>query len=464
VTAAGSGRPGVGPGGGSVSEPVAAPVPDSDPGPGPGAKSGRARRPARGALAALAASAAAGLAVGLWAYAQGHSEVALAAAAARAAVDGGRSFEAGPLIDRWAALAPGDGGPDYLRARLDVEADRPAEALDALRRASAAGYPEAPLFILRAVLQSRAGQFDAAEPVLAAAYAAGAEPRVGVAEGLARVYLKTFRLARTVPVLDAWARLAPADPRPWLWRVEVEERVSPEPAPAIRNYREALRRAPGRDDVRLGLAEKLRRASQPEEAAAEFDAVLAHDPGNVKAHVGSGRVALLKGDLAAADRHFEAALAGDPAEPVALREAGLIDLKFGRYARACGRLKAAVAAEPSDPEVRYSYARALTLSGDKARGAEENAVTERLRKEQEQITKLRQSLADRPDDLGLRFEVASWLFAHGHDAEALEWTRLILVQAPGHPPTCRLLADHYARAGNPGLANYYRLAAPPHEN
>jgi predicted Zn-dependent protease len=418
-------------------------------------------RAGRGRVILLAAGLMVALAIGAGLVSQFVSEAQSSSMGrlAREALAARRYDQARTLIRRWAAESPRSGEPDYYQAVLEVEADRPAEALDAMRRSIARGYPEEPVLILRAVLLARAGQFEQAEPVLTRAFLSGAEPRAEVAEGLSRIYLKTFRLAETTKVLDSWMKAAPDDPRPYLLRNEVDQRINSEPAVLIRNYREALRRDPGLIVARLGLAEKLRETALVEEAETEYAALLGRDPKNVRGLVGAGQIALLQGDLVAATRHLEDALAIDPRDKVALREIGLIDMNSGRTARACDRFAAAVEVDPYDPEIRYSYSRALQMSGKTARAAEESAATERLKKEQQRIADLRQRLVQRPEDVELRSEAARWLIEHGHDKEGLEWTALILRQQPGHPSTCRLLADYYASRGNLGLANYYRLTA-----
>ena len=378
---------------------------------------------------------------------------------ARRAVADRRFDEARELLARWAEEDPREGEPDYWRARLEVAADRPVEALDAMRRAIDRGHPEGPILVLRAVLLARAGKLDQAEPELKRAFADRDEPRAEVAEGLARVYLKTFRIAEAGQVLASWMKDVPDDPRPYLLRNEVDERLNADKAVVIGNFREALRRDPKLNGARLALAEKLQDSGRIDEAEAEFADLLRLDPKNLKALVGAGQIALLKGELADATRDFEAALALDPREKAALRELGLIDLNSGNPERACELLAVAVEVDPHDPEVRYTYSRALQAAGQGARAAEEAATTDRLKKEEQYVFDLRQKLVERPDDVGLRSEAAKFLIEHGHEKEGLEWTELILRRRPGHPPTCRLLAEYHASHGNPGLANYYRMAA-----
>ena len=382
-----------------------------------------------------------------------------AARLAREAVEAGREAEARPLLDRWSSFEPKGGEPDYYRARLEVHLDRPAEAMEAMRRSLALGHAEGPLRVLRAILLARAGQLEAAEPALIAAFREGVEPKADVAEALSRIFLKTFRLGEAGRVLDVWMVAAPEDPRPYLRLNEVAERTDSDPEVQVRNYREALRRDPALNAARLALAEKLRDGSKIDEAEVEYATLLARDPKNVAGLVGAGRVALLKGDLTAATRHYEDALAIDPREKVALRELGLIDLNAGRTTKARDRLKAAVEVDPFDPEVRYSYSRALKATGDEARSAEEAAQTERLKREQQTIVDLRKGLVERPDDIDLRCAAARWLIGHGHDKEGLDWARLVLRQRPGHPSACKLLADYHEGRREFGLANFYRTAA-----
>jgi tetratricopeptide (TPR) repeat protein len=252
---------------------------------------------------------------------------------------------------------------------------------------------------------------------------------------------------------------APGDGRPYLWRNEIDPRIDADAAVVIRNYRMALQRDPSLDKARLGLADKLREQQRSDEAEVEYDLYIKRNTKNVDGHVGAGQTSLQKGDVAAAVRHFNDALAIDPRDAVALRELALIDLRNGRYTQARDRLKTVIEVDPYDPEIHSSYARALKMSGDAAKALEENATTERLRKEHRRMNELRVKLVERPDDLALRNEAARWLLEHGHEAEGLEWTKLILSKQADHPETNALLAEYYRKRGNVGLANYYKMAA-----
>jgi predicted Zn-dependent protease len=409
-------------------------------------------------LAAVACAGAAG--AGAW-WAVERSRSDALAREVREAVSARRFDEAQRAINRWAARRPHDGAPYYWRARVEVARNHAQPALDAMDEAVRRHYDVAPVAVLRAVLLARAGRHQEAEPILRKAFDESKALDPEVAEALARVYLSTFRLYSASKVLDRWVKEDPDDPRPYLYLTEIDQRSDLEPSVLIGHYRMALQRDPTLDKARLGLADTLRDTQRSDEAEAEYAAYLARNPRSVDGHVGAGQVALRKGDLKAAERHFAEALAVDPREPVALRELAQIDLRAGRYARARDRLKTVVEVDPYDPEVRLSYARALKMSGDEARSREETAVVERLRKEHSQMADLRKELVARPTDPDLRFRAARWLLEHGHDAEGLEWTQLILREAPGHPDTCRFLTEYYRKKGNIGLSNFYKTAASP---
>jgi predicted Zn-dependent protease len=309
------------------------------------------------------------------------------------------------------------------------------------------------------VLKARAGQLQVAEPVLSSAFDIGMEPRGLVAEAMARIFLSTYRMTDASRALDRWMEADPNDARPYLWRNEIDERMGAEPPELIRNYRTALKLDPNLDKARLGLAEILLKFHRNDEAEVEFAAYIARNPESNAGHIGLGQIAVLRGDLTTATREFVDVLKRDPKNLSALQELALIEMRSNKAEAAAARLKKAIDIAPYDVGLHYDYARALKLSGNEAKAAEETATTNRLRKESEQITKMRNELVNRPDDDELKADVVGWLIEHGQEQEALKWSELILARKPTHSKTCAILTKYYERIGNAGLANYYRTFA-----
>ena len=377
----------------------------------------------------------------------------------RAAVAARRFDDATAPLLRWLEASPRSAEAHYYLARLKLAADRPQEALEAIERARRLGYDRAALECLLAIIQSRAGHYTEAEPVLKQAFQEGMEPQVEVAQELARVFLSTYQIARAAVPLERWRELAPEDGRPYLWRNEIESRKQAESSVLIQNYIEALKRDPNLDKARLGLAERLRKDHRLEEARREYATYLARHPRDVEALDGAGIAALEAEDADAAVASFEAALALDPRDTTALRELAQINLRRGQFRRAVDLLRRVVAIDRFDPDIHYTYGRALKLSGDDNAAEAETAISMRLRKEHNDLEVLRDNLLKNPDNVDYRFQIAQWFLEHGRDGEGLDWTKEILRQTPHHAPTHRLLAEYHARKGNTGLANYHRTMA-----
>lgn len=404
-------------------------------------------------LLALVVGVGGSLGRSVWTFARLRSD-------ARRAVAAGRYGEGRALLERWLKREPDSPEAHYLKARVGLGTDRPGEVADGLKRARALGHPGSELDLLLAVIDAKKGRHGEAEPVLARAFAGARGPDPLVDEALAKVYIETFQFARAEPVLDRWSREDPGNAKPYLWRVEIDRRKADDPGAVVRDYREAVKRAPNLAEARLGLADELRLAHRCAEAGPEYDAYLARKPDDPAGRLGAGRNALELGDEAAAVRHLARVLELDPGHAGAHRELAEIDLRRGENARALAHLDRAAGAEPNDVRVRYSRALALSRLGRSEAAEAERALVARLREDEVQIDRLRRRLVTSPHDAALQCQAARWMFQHGHADEGVRWAEKALRDRPGDPEVSRLLADHYRRSGNPGLANFYRLYSP----
>ena len=364
-------------------------------------------------------------------------------------------------VDRWIKLQPTSGEPWYWKARVELAREHPHVTIEALQKAHSLGVPEDRLKVITYIMQVFGGKFDQTEALLKEARDQSTEPDPELDQALARLYLSSFRFGLATTALEQWMKDAPNDPKPYLWRNEIEERTSTDIEPLIKNYREALKRDPSLIEARLGIADKLRTGRRAEEAAREYESYLKIKPDSVEANRGAGQVALELGKTDEAIPYFQKVLERNPKDAVSLRELALLDIRSRDYERAAQRLKLAIEVEPFDPDLHFNLSRALKLAGKTKESAEIAAVTDRLRKEQNYMNDLREKLVANPSDAKLRLEAARWLLDHGHDKEGLDWTELILKSNPGDQETCLLLADYYKAKKNFGLANFYRLAAKP---
>lgn len=379
---------------------------------------------------------------------------------ARQAFREGRLDDAETALNDWLHARPRSAEAHFLKARVLFGQKRFEDVSAELERARALGYPELPIERIDGLLMALSGRSVQAEPLLAHVLTARpGTPDPEVDEALARILLSSYKIKEAAVLLERWRRDAPEDPRPYLWQTEVDVRLGADTDVTAAHYREALRRDPTLDEARLGLAETLREGHLNEEAARAYDDYIAHKPEDPAGHIGAGRNALEQGQLDQAAQHLERALKLDPDNTKALREMARVELQQGAFEAALQRLDRALKLDPFDRELWH--ARGLTLARlgrtDEAREAQQHAS--QLRQDESHLNEVRERLLRSPNDPELQYEIARWMFEHGHDDGGLQWARRVLSVHPGHPPTCRLLADYYDRNGEPGRANYYRLQA-----
>jgi Flp pilus assembly protein TadD len=383
------------------------------------------------------------------------------ARAARDALASGRTEAARAPTERWLRARPRSGEAHAMRAELALADGDLGEVTKQMNEARSLGYPAEKLERLHALALSRIGRFAEAEPILTRLWNSGGTPDPAVDEALARLYLKTYRLAQAQAVIRRWIQDAPADGRPYIWLTEIDRRIEVDnPGSWEQHYLEALRRDPELDTARLGLAETLRHMHRTEEAEAEYQWYLKRHPEDPAAMAGAGRNALELGEVSVAAERLDRALALAPADPSALKGRAEVDLHRRDLDSARRRLDQVLQANPFDQEALHGRAGVRALLGDRDGAQADRAAFERLKRDQAELLELRGRLLASPTDIDLILKVAAWMLAHGREAEGLGWALAALNADPNHAPTCRLLADYYARRpGDAGLANYYRLKA-----
>ena len=384
-----------------------------------------------------------------------------AARAAKRAFAQGRYVEARARIDDWLRHSPQSAEAHLLKARCALDLGLVDETRQEWLRARELRASKDALDLYGAIVDANQGRVVQAEPILRRAYESSAEPDPQIDAALARVYLQTFQLKRAGAVLDRWSRDTPDDPRPYLWRAEIDFRSDHPNVNMINDFREALKRDSKLARARFGLAEALRKEHQNAEADVEYKTYLALRPDDPAGYLGAGRNALEIGDTDAALRFLERAVALDPKNAETYKVKADLALRQGDDKSALAQLDQAIRLDPSELDVHYSRGMVLKRLGRLDEAKAEQSLANRLRDDLVHLNELKHRLTERPNDLDLQIAITQWMFDHGHDDGAVQWALKIVKERPDHPRANRLLANYYDRAGNPGLANFYRLRAAP---
>jgi tetratricopeptide (TPR) repeat protein len=363
--------------------------------------------------------------------------------------------EARERLEPWLRRAPNSAPALIWKARLALAERRMAEAAEALQRAKLHKASREDLDVLFALARAIGGEFLEAEPILRDRFNARVEPDPLLDEILSRIYLETYDLPRARVALKRWMLEFPKDPKPYLWRAEVDTRAG-DTEQAMNDYREALTRDFQLAPALLGLAEELRKAHRNTEAAKTFNDYLSLKPEDPLGHLGAGRCLVESGDDTAATRHLEKTLTLAPDDSVAHRVLGDVLIRQGQFPGALAHLDKAEAIDPFDLEIRHARGLVLSHLGRLDEAKSEQAIAARLRAEQEALFQAQAKLVSVPTDLEAKLTITRWLFAHGKATEAVRWADAILRENPVQPDSIRLLADHYEKIGQAGLANSYR--------
>ncbi len=379
----------------------------------------------------------------------------------RQAIALGRFDRARDPLDRWLRARPGSAEAHAMLGQVALADGDLAEVTRCMNQARTLGWPREKLERLHAITLARIGRHAEAEAILTRARRPRSEPDPMIDEALARVYLKTYRLGEARDVIRRWMEQAPGDARPYLWLTEIDRRIEVDnPDSWERHYRAALLRDPGLDAARLGLAETLAHMHRNIPADEQYRLYLERHPNDPAALAGAGRNAVELGDVSRGSRLLEQALGLDPRNAVALKGMADVDLHRGDLKSSRERLDRVIRADPFDQEALNRRAGIRTRLGDAEGSRADRAALDRLKRDQAELLGLRSRVLAEPSNNDLRARVAAWMFAHGRDQEGVGWATAILASDPAHVPTCRLLADYYARRPDQaGLANYYRIQA-----
>lgn len=379
------------------------------------------------------------------------------AAEARRLVAAGKVLEAQPYFGRWLQARPDDGEAYLLTAQAAFALGQVQVGLQALERAQALGFDRARVDRERGLALAAIGRAGEALPLLLAARDRANPADPIVLRAIAQAYLATFQMKAAREAVDAWIASEPRNPDAYLARVEVGRRTNASTEVLIADLEQAVALAPQNATARQSLAEARLTTGNYGEAESLYRALSSAGSPSYEVLLGLG---LAQERLGEDDKALEnlASASGLPtADARALVALGRIEARRGHLEPALRFLDQAIALDPHDVEARHQRAGVLNRQGRTAEAIADRDEAVRLRADQDKLSQLMIALLEAPRDLQFRLDAARWLFDHGHPAEAIRWTDLILRDEPAHAPTHQLLADYYEKAGQTGLANYHRL-------
>jgi tetratricopeptide (TPR) repeat protein len=279
-----------------------------------------------------------------------------------------------------------------------------------------------------------------------------------VLEALARGYLKRERLKDARQACDFWLRREPDNPRPYLWRGLISERLAHFDE-ALDDYRRAADLAPDDREAGLAVARVLVQQRQSGAAEEQYRRLLSGSPDDEEALTGLAGCRIEQGQTGDAVPLLDRALAARPSSPRGLLLRGKAALEQRELAAAETWLRAAVRAAPDDTEALHLLVRCLQAQDKEAEAAALAGQLEALRQDRQQFNDLIRAIVQQPDDAKPRHEAGVLAVKHGRDEEGVRLLESALLAKGDRRPTHAALADYYLRRGDPARAETHRRLA-----
>ena len=351
----------------------------------------------------------------------------------------------------------------YLLGRVYRRQRRFAAANLAFSEAESLGWDKGDIDRQRVLERAQTGDIRAVEEDLGRLLAAGADDAFAedCYEAMTEGFIGSFRMPDARQCLDFWGRWQPGNPLPAYWMGVIEERYE-RPVLALDRYAQALAMNPRLYDARVRAARLELDTARLDDAQRHFRACLAERPDDPQAVLGLADCLLRSGDHGGARDLYHDALTTDLGKEqasAALTELGQMALEEGDARKAAMLLEQAVQVDPHGTRSRLTFAGALLRLGDEKGAKEQRDVAQRMAERQRRLAAVTHEALGKPDDADLRAEAGTILLDQGFVKEGLGWLETALRIDPDHPPSHRVLADHFASVGDRERASHHRQRA-----
>lgn len=294
---------------------------------------------------------------------------------------------------------------------------------------------------------AQSGQLSRVEPLMRRMLVEPGDDAPEICEALINGFLLNCRFGDAYELLDLWQSDFPDDSQPLFVRGQVAEQLGSS-KDAIEFYRQALTRAPGRDDVTLRLFVSLVAQHEYSQAEPLYRELASRHAADAELIVARATCLLETGRPAAAESMLETLVQQHPEH----REAKLLlarEYFRGKKAeQSLALLRPHLAQSPKDYDFRYLLAQVLASQGH----AEAAEHLEFVQQADAALAKVKLALdhaREKPKDADSHFEIGQNLLEFGFQTEGAGWLRSTLEIAPQHRGAHELLAKHYAAAGLP---------------
>lgn len=320
-----------------------------------------------------------------------------------------------------------------------------------LRRAEALGGDPERVQRERWLLMAQLGNLREAEPHLGELLRDPRNDGADICEAYVLGYFSNLQIRQAEALLDAWEKDFPSDPQPHFMRGYMFHAQSQD-SEAVDAYRRGLALAPHDVTARHRLAKSLMQLSDLDQAAAELQQCLDARPQDPEIRTTWAECLDQQGETNRARAVLAQLVAQFPEHFAARRLLGEIELSHGLPERAVPHLESAARLRPYDTTTRNALGRALRALG---RAAEAEPHFDYVAEAEESLGRMERQLRlvlERPDDVQLRYEIATTLLKYGSPDDGVRWLRTVLQIQPDHEAALAAMAAFAGSSPSPDAA------------
>lgn len=404
---------------------------------------------ALGILALLAAYPAWIRATAAWKYGQ-----------VRTLLAGGKVSEA---LSAAQALSESSGSPGeayYLRAVCFRRNNELPAALDNLKKAKGAGWPEEQLKRQRMMTLYQGGDArESEEYLLGLAQKGGTDEEADeLFECMAKGQLAQDRVLDARLTLETWLKWRSKNAQALIWLAETFERDQSYKE-AIKNYLAALEIVPDDRTSRLSLANIYLAANKVEEAQTHFDILVKRSSDDDLAKLGLAQCLIRLGQKPEASELLKSIQADKlPVNPrgVFYSTMGALATDEKQYEEAVKYFTESLKLAPEYTGTHTQLAQAYARLGKSELAAKHLAESKALFEKQQALTGLITDINSSPRDLSLRIKLAKLQKELGQNVAAIAAAHQALQLDPKAAEAHTILSEVYKQMGNKMMADRHQ--------
>ena len=279
-----------------------------------------------------------------------------------------------------------------------------------------------------------------------------------ICDSFSKGYCLNLMFTEAQKLLQTWAADYPEDYRPFL-RLSQIYAGRQQWALAIRELRQAQKRAPTEISVQRELGRCLLKNEEPAEAQRLLLSVIAREPDDSPSLMALAQMAFDRNDLDESIDYLTAIIARHPRDFPARLLLAKVCLAKRDPAQSVSVAESLVAEWPEDLNAHYVLAQSLRAVGRAEDAKHHFLLHAELDKIWLRVEALTREINQRPADPQLRYELGILLLRHVSREEGVAYLHSVFQFSPSHSQARQALADYFEKMGE-GASGEHPRAAP----